>query len=70
MQAGDFLGEYCGELIDIPEAARRVHDFYQHTQNYYFVDYDASAGEMLDAGLRGNKIRFVNHSVRGRADAV
>ncbi|KAI3624345.1 hypothetical protein CBS14141_002773 [Malassezia furfur] len=62
VRKGTFLGEYCGELIDLPEAARRVHEHYERTQNYYFVDYNTWAGELLDAGLRGNKIRFVNHS--------
>lgn len=66
VRKGTFLGEYCGELIDLPEAARRVHEHYERTQNYYFVDYNTWAGELLDAGLRGNKIRFVNHSVRWR----
>ncbi|WFC96034.1 hypothetical protein MBRA1_002690 [Malassezia brasiliensis] len=62
VRKGAFLGEYCGELIDLPEAARRVREHYEHTHNYYFVDYNTWAGELLDAGLRGNKIRFVNHS--------
>lgn len=72
IKKGSFLGEYCGELIDIPEAARRVREYYIHTKNYYFLDYDAPAGEVLDAGLRGSRIRFVNHSVRGigAADSV
>lgn len=64
--AGAFLGEYCGELIDLAEAQRRVRTVYKDTTNYYFLDYDAAAGEVLDAGLRGTKTRFVNHSVRRR----
>lgn len=60
--AGSFLGEYCGELIDMPEAARRVRDVYMAQRKYYFVEYCAAAGEMLDGGFRGSNIRFVNHS--------
>ncbi|WFD27116.1 hypothetical protein MNAN1_002112 [Malassezia nana] len=44
------------------EARRRVRQVYARSKNYYFLEYDAAAGEVLDAGLCGSKLRFVNHS--------
>ncbi|KAK0546768.1 hypothetical protein OC846_005127 [Tilletia horrida] len=57
-----FLGEYRGEVIDLIEAARRTKEIYMKEGNYYFLDYDAQAGEVLDAGMKGSLIRFANHS--------
>ncbi|CAD6885106.1 unnamed protein product [Tilletia caries] len=57
-----FLGEYRGEVIDLFEAARRTRETYIKDGNYYFLDYDAQAGEVLDAGMKGSVIRFANHS--------
>ncbi|CAD6974530.1 unnamed protein product [Tilletia controversa] len=58
-----FLGEYRGEVIDLFEAARRTRETYIKDGNYYFLDYDAQAGEVLDAGMKGSVIRFANHSL-------
>lgn len=57
-----FIDEYRGEVISYNEMVRRVRDHYKDTGNYYFLMYDAPAGEMLDGGLRGNITRFANHS--------
>ncbi|UZJ57294.1 hypothetical protein CBS101457_006614 [Exobasidium rhododendri] len=59
---GGFIDEYRGEVIDFNEAVRRIRDHYRETGNYYFLMYDAPAGEMLDGGLKGNVTRFANHS--------
>ncbi|CAO1621665.1 unnamed protein product [Parajaminaea phylloscopi] len=56
------VDEYRGEIINLAEVVRRVNDVYKHTGNFYFLDYDAPAGEVLDGGLRGNITRFANHS--------
>lgn len=59
---GSFIDEYRGEVISYNEMVRRVRDHYKDTGNYYFLMYDAPAGEMLDGGLKGNITRFANHS--------
>lgn len=59
---GGFVDEYRGEVINYNEMVRRVRDHYKYTGNYYFLMYDAPAGEMLDGGLKGNITRFANHS--------
>lgn len=56
------IDEYRGEVINLAEAARRVNEHYKDTGNFYFLEYDAAAGEVLDGGLRGNITRFANHS--------
>lgn len=60
---GGFIDEYRGEIINLTEAAKRVNEEYKYTGNFYFLDYDGAAGEILDGGRRGNITRFANHSV-------
>uniref|UniRef100_V5F133 Histone-lysine N-methyltransferase n=2 Tax=Kalmanozyma brasiliensis (strain GHG001) TaxID=1365824 RepID=V5F133_KALBG len=58
----DFIDEYRGEVIDLSEAGKRVTEEYKATGNYYLLDYDSAAGELLDGGRKGNITRFANHS--------
>ncbi|UTT94788.1 hypothetical protein NDA17_007193 [Ustilago hordei] len=58
----DFIDEYRGEVIDLHEASKRVTDEYKATGNFYLLDYDTAAGELLDGGRKGNITRFANHS--------
>lgn len=58
----DFIDEYRGEVINLSEAAKRVTEEYKATGNYYLLDYDSAAGELLDGGRKGNITRFANHS--------
>lgn len=60
------VDEYRGEVISMAEAIRRTNELYKDTGNFYFLDYDAPAGEVLDGGLKGNVTRFANHSVSYR----
>lgn len=62
VKSGDFIDEYRGEVIDLVEAAKRVNSEYKATGNFYLLDYDAAAGELLDGGRKGNITRFANHS--------
>ena len=58
----EFIDEYRGEVIDLFEAKKRVTDEYKATGNFYLLDYDSAAGELLDGGRKGNITRFANHS--------
>ena len=58
----DFIDEYRGEVINLSEAAKRVTEEYKATGNFYLLDYDSAAGELLDGGRKGNITRFANHS--------
>lgn len=58
----DFIDEYRGEVINLGEAAKRVTEEYKATGNFYLLDYDSAAGELLDGGRKGNITRFANHS--------
>lgn len=62
IKKGDFIDEYRGEVINLSEAGKRVTEEYKATGNYYLLDYDAAAGELLDGGRKGNITRFANHS--------
>ncbi|TKY90631.1 hypothetical protein EX895_000629 [Sporisorium graminicola] len=58
----EFIDEYRGEVINLGEAAKRVTEEYKATGNFYLLDYDSAAGELLDGGRKGNITRFANHS--------
>lgn len=62
IKANDFIDEYRGEVIDLVEAGKRVTEEYKATGNYYLLDYDSAAGELLDGGRKGNITRYANHS--------
>lgn len=60
VKKGQFIMEYRGEVISPDECAHRMETVYKDRKNYYFLGY--SDGEVLDAGLKGSEVRFVNHS--------
>ncbi len=62
IKANEFIDEYRGEVINLLEAAKRVTEEYKATGNFYLLDYDSAAGELLDGGRKGNITRFANHS--------
>lgn len=72
---GSLIFEYCGEVIEKNELFCRMNTIYKdvqvnfpnyvkylfrYFQNYYFLNFNA--GLVLDAGLKGNEARFINHS--------
>ncbi|XP_047737165.1 uncharacterized protein LOC108680821 isoform X3 [Hyalella azteca] len=61
IQAGDFVIEYVGELVDETELWRRIDYMHQiNEENYYFLTITKDI--IIDAGPKGNLARFMNHS--------
>ncbi|WVQ76666.1 hypothetical protein IAR50_006340 [Cryptococcus sp. DSM 104548] len=56
---GDFVMDYRGEVIDLDTFRDRICTTYKLTKNYYALSY--SPYEVIDAGLKGNDARFINH---------
>ncbi|CAG0881123.1 unnamed protein product [Cyprideis torosa] len=58
---GQFVIEYVGELIDEQEYKDRMKTKHQtKDENYYFLTVDKD--RIIDAGIKGNVARFMNHS--------
>jgi SET domain-containing protein len=51
--------EYVGEVIDQVELERRSKKN-KDTRHFYFLTIDAN--ECIDASVKGNLARFINHS--------
>lgn len=61
IKKGEFVNEYVGEIIDDDECKRRLQYAYENDIcNFYFLTIDKD--RIIDAGLRGNNCRFMNHS--------
>ncbi|KAA1093165.1 hypothetical protein PGT21_027157 [Puccinia graminis f. sp. tritici] len=55
-----FLIDYRGEIISRDACYKRVLNEYSGCKHFYLMDYDGS--DVIDAGLKGNCARFINHS--------
>ena len=59
LKKGDFIQEYCGELVSQNEADRR--GLVDDVKNRSYL-FNLSSDHVLDASNRGGKARFINHS--------
>ncbi|WWC59044.1 uncharacterized protein I303_101591 [Kwoniella dejecticola CBS 10117] len=59
VKEGDFVMDYRGEVISIDLFMDRIQDEYKGTKNFYALAYDQD--EVIDAGMKGNDARFINH---------
>jgi SET domain-containing protein len=68
IRPGTRIIEYTGERIDQEEADRRYDDdgMEQHHTFLFIVDDDV----IVDAAVRGNEARFINHSCDPNCEAV
>lgn len=60
IKKGDFVIEYCGEIIDNKECDARLAKIAKTQSNFYFLTLDKDT--VIDAGPKGNFSRFINHS--------
>ncbi|EGC39214.1 hypothetical protein DICPUDRAFT_27300, partial [Dictyostelium purpureum] len=56
---GDFVMEYCGEVISKTTCLNRMQEN-ENEKFFYFLTLNSK--ECLDASRRGNLARFINHS--------
>ncbi|WVQ97715.1 hypothetical protein IAU59_004829 [Kwoniella sp. CBS 9459] len=56
---GEFVMDYRGEVISMETFMDRIQDEYKGSKNFYALEYDQD--EVIDAGMRGNDARFINH---------
>ncbi|XP_065873886.1 histone-lysine N-methyltransferase ASHH1 [Euphorbia lathyris] len=61
IKAGQFIIEYCGEVISCKEARRRSHTYEkQGLKDAFMISLNSS--ESIDATKKGSLARFINHS--------
>lgn len=64
---GALIIEYTGQIIDWDEAlARHPHDPAQPNHTFYF---SLESGKVIDANVRGNAARWINHSCAPNCEA-
>ncbi|XP_003492853.1 probable histone-lysine N-methyltransferase CG1716 isoform X1 [Bombus impatiens] len=59
--AGEFIMEYVGEVVDPKDFRRRAKEYSKDkNKHYYFMALKSD--QIIDATLKGNVSRFINHS--------
>jgi uncharacterized protein len=67
LSKGDLIVEYKGQRIDWETAlARHPHDPSQPNHTFYF---SLDTGDVIDANVRGNAARWINHSCAPNCEA-
>ncbi|XP_076009829.1 uncharacterized protein setd2 isoform X2 [Genypterus blacodes] len=61
LTANTFVLEYCGEVLDHKEFKTRVKE-YARNKNIHYYFMSLKNNEIIDATLKGNCSRFMNHS--------
>jgi len=61
VKAGEFVMEYCGEVLHEEAYAERKQRYQEEGRTHYYF-MTLSSSETIDATLRGNEGRFLNHS--------
>lgn len=59
IEAGDFIIEYVGEVLNKTQCSQRVKE-YSTMNDSYFMQLDSK--NVIDATKKGNNARFINHS--------
>ena len=68
LKKGECLIEYVGERISWKEALRRhPHDPSQPNHTFYF---SLESGKVIDANVKGNDARWINHSCKPNCEAI
>jgi len=67
LNRGTFVMEYVGEVLDPKEFRRRAKDYAKDkNRHYYFMALKSDA--IIDATMKGNISRFINHSCEPNAE--
>eukprot|EP00698_Gefionella_okellyi_P000577 TRINITY_DN104_c0_g1_i1.p1 TRINITY_DN104_c0_g1~~TRINITY_DN104_c0_g1_i1.p1 ORF type:complete len:819 (+),score=188.65 TRINITY_DN104_c0_g1_i1:65-2521(+) len=61
IRAGTFVIEYCGDIINHAEFQRRAHMRSADSADHFYFMSIANE-EVIDASMKGNESRFINHS--------
>ena len=64
---GSFIREYVGEVLGFKEFKHRVKQ-YARDQNRHYYFMALNADEVIDATVKGNISRFINHSCDPNAE--
>ena len=62
IQAGEFVMEYVGEVIDDAQCEARLLDYKHSTGEKHIYLMELSCDVVIDASRKGNSSRFINHS--------
>ena len=62
IQAGEFVMEYVGEVIDDAQCEARLLDYKHSTGEKHIYLMELNRDVVIDASRKGNNSRFINHS--------